>query len=115
MEFKIVTLTSNNRVVYHLNNILGFNDVLLQGQPVIDPVSGTTSSCWDSLKFSKLFCKSQNQLPYNIIRYDKNLLLNDDKPSIGLLRSVIINSGGKVVSFAPPKSIDWLIFSKLYP
>ena len=75
MEFKIVTLTSNNRVVYHLNNILGFNDVLLQGQPVIDPVSGTTSSCWDSLKFSKLFCKSQNQLPYNIIRYDKNLLL----------------------------------------
>ena len=111
MDSKIVTLTSDNSVVYHLNNIPGFNDVLIQGQPV----SGTTTSGWDSLKFNKIFSHNLNQNLYGVIRYDKNLLLNDDKPSIGLLRSVVVNSVGKVVSFAPPKSIDWLTFSTLYP
>jgi hypothetical protein len=111
----LLTSTAHNNVVYHLNNIAGFNEVLLQKSPVQDPVTGIITTVWDSLKFSKIFCHSINHPSYGIIRYDKNLLLNDDKPSIGLLRSVIVNSDGKVVAFAPPKSIDWLTFSTLYP
>lgn len=41
---------------------------------------------------------------YKIIRYNKDILINDLIPSYGLLRSVIINKNNQVVSFAPPKS-----------
>jgi hypothetical protein len=115
MEFKIVRTTADNNVIYHLNNIPGFNQVLLQNPPVYDPVTGIVEPPFDSLKFSKIFCHSPNHPSYGVIRYDKHLLLNDDKPRIGLLRSVIVNSSGKVLSFAPPKSIDWLNFSTLHP
>jgi len=115
MEHNLLTLSEDGNLVYHLNNIPGFNEVLLQSPPVQDPLTGTLASKWDSLKFSKIFCHSQNHPSYGVIRYDKHLLLNDDKPNIGLLRSVIVNSSGKVVAFAPPKSIDWLTFSTLHP
>jgi len=115
MEQRLLTLSADNNVVYHLNNIPGFNEVLLQSPPVYDPVTGIVESQFDSLKFNKLFCHSPNQPSYGVIRYDKNLILNDDKHNIGLLRSVVVNSGGKVVAFSPPKSIDWLTFSTLHP
>lgn len=41
---------------------------------------------------------------YKIVRYNKDILINDLIPSYGLLRSVIINGNNEVVSFAPPKS-----------
>ena len=42
---------------------------------------------------------------YKIIKYNKDLLSSDLIGTYGLLRSVIINSENKVVSFAPPKSV----------
>jgi hypothetical protein len=42
---------------------------------------------------------------YKIVRYNKEMLINDLIPIYGLLRSVVINSQNRVVCFAPPKSI----------
>jgi len=52
---------------------------------------------------------------YKIVRYDKNFLALDLIPTIGLLRSVIINKENVVVSFAPPKSLHSDTFIKKYP
>ena len=52
---------------------------------------------------------------YSVIRYNKNLLTKDSVNTYGLFRSVILNSTNKVVSFAPPKSVDSDIFMKKYP
>jgi hypothetical protein len=41
---------------------------------------------------------------YKIVRYNKEILINDLIPSYGLLRSVIFNKNNRIVSFAPPKS-----------
>jgi hypothetical protein len=108
MASPILTYTSDNNVIYHLNNIPGFTDILNEKLEPNQPK-------WSSLKFNKLYSCSSNQLPYSIIRYDKNLLSADEINVNGILRSVIINSSGKVVSFSPPKSIDWLTFINLNP
>ncbi len=57
--------------------------------------------------------KSNNT--YSVIKYNKNILLKDMIPDYGLYRSVILNSQNRVVSFAPPKSIDAEDFMKKYP
>jgi hypothetical protein len=41
---------------------------------------------------------------YNIVRYNKDILINDLIPTYGLLRSVIFNNNNQVLCFAPPKS-----------
>jgi len=51
---------------------------------------------------------------YSIVRYDKSLLSFDLVSTYGLCRSIIVNSGGKVVCFSPPKSIPSDIFIKQY-
>ena len=48
-------------------------------------------------------------LPNNelfIIRYNKTFLNNENIHTLGLFRSVIVNNEGKILSFAPPKSMD---------
>jgi hypothetical protein len=52
---------------------------------------------------------------YKIIKYNKDILSNDIIKSYGLIRSVIINSDNRIVSFAPPKSLPLSNFCKLYP
>ena len=52
---------------------------------------------------------------YKVVRYDKNFLALDLIPTLGLLRSVVINKENKVVSFAPPKSLHSDTFIKKYP
>ena len=59
----------------------------------------TTSKYFTATKYST---KSNDE--YKIIRYNKDILINDLIPSYGLLRSVIFNKNNQVVSFAPPKS-----------
>ena len=44
---------------------------------------------------------------YVTVRYDKLQLLSDDYDKEGLLRSLVFNTNGKVLSFAPPKSRNW--------
>lgn len=47
---------------------------------------------------------------YKIIQYDKNYLTNDLVNTIGLFRSLIVDKFNKIVSFSPPKSLDYDIF-----
>lgn len=52
-----------------------------------------------------------NEDSYNIIRYNKELLTSDNYDKIGWFRS-IIHKNGKIVCFAPPKSIDYMSFKE---
>ena len=42
-----------------------------------------------------------------LIKYDKQFLNHDNIKELGLFRSVIVESTGKIVSFSPPKSVDF--------
>ena len=57
---------------------------------------------------------TRNGDKYRILRYNKPMLSLSDIPFYGLLRSVVVNSEGRVVSFAPPKTIPAETFAKLY-
>ena len=52
---------------------------------------------------------------YTMIHYDKQLLSFDLLPTVGLLRSVVVNQHNQVVCFAPPKSYSYDSFIKKYP
>uniref|UniRef100_A0A6C0KW27 T4 RNA ligase 1-like N-terminal domain-containing protein n=1 Tax=viral metagenome TaxID=1070528 RepID=A0A6C0KW27_9ZZZZ len=92
-------------VIYNLNSIPGFDNIISQN----------VSECLYPLKINKINCESSNKQKYSVIRYDKTFLCDDQIPTAGLLRSVVLNKDNRVVSFAPPKSIPWLTFSTLYP
>lgn len=61
-------------------------------------------------KLNKINSKEE----YSIIKYNKNVLTHDEAESYGLFRSVVINKNKKVVSFAPPKSIQSDKFIRMY-
>ena len=44
--------------------------------------------------------------PYHIIKYNRNNLNKDTEKTVGRFRSVLVNDEGRVVSYAPPKSIS---------
>jgi hypothetical protein len=92
-------------VIYHLNSIPGFNDI----------ISPNSTECLSPLKINKINCESSNKQKYSIIRYNKSFLCDDQITTGGLLRSVILNKDNRVISFSPPKSIPFLTFSTLYP
>jgi hypothetical protein len=89
---------------YILSQIPGFNDIIK------NDMNNTTNI----LKLNKVECRTSNNTPYKVIRYDKNFLSVDLIPSYGLCRSVIVNHMNKVVGFAPPKSIHCDEFIKKY-
>lgn len=89
-------------IVYNLSNIPGFNEILNNKEEenkYINAIEYTTKS---------------NE-KYRIIRYNKDMLTSDLIPIYGLLRSVIVNSEGKVVCFSPPKSVPAEKFISDYP
>ena len=88
---------------YNLSNIPGFNNLIHDN---------TDES--KILKLNKIECKTSNNARYSVIRYDKDILSYDLIPTYGLCRSIILNSQNKVVSFAPPKSIQSDTFIKKY-
>ena len=49
--------------------------------------------------------KHKNGETYHILKYDKKFLTPETEGSIGLLRSIICKDDGKIVCFAPPKSL----------
>lgn len=63
----------------------------------------------DSQKYfnSKYIVKNCDEtlVQYELITYDKSVLSHDRVPTYGLLRSIIMQNN-RIVSFAPPKSID---------
>jgi hypothetical protein len=64
-------------------------------------------------KASKYVTKEGAQ--YKIVKYAKDVLVDDLVGTYGLLRSVIVNSDNNVVSFAPPKSMSCEKFMMMYP
>lgn len=83
-------------VMYVLSDVPEFMNLLYKSEPC------------DLLRLNE-------QDKYSIIRYDKNMLSKSLYSSIGLLRSVIVNSAKEVVSFAPPKSMEASEFILKYP
>lgn len=92
-------------VVYNLNSIPGFNEVIQ-----LDDLKPSST-----LKLNKILSESPNKEKYSVIRYDKTMLCDDEIPTTGLIRSIILNKDNVVLSFAPPKSVSWLVFSTLHP
>jgi hypothetical protein len=88
-------------MIYNLSNISGFTNVVK-----------TNDSNEQYYSVKKYVTKGTEN--YSIVRYNKELLSCDIVPTYGLLRSVII-SNGRVVSFAPPKSISVETFMNDYP
>jgi hypothetical protein len=93
---------------YVLTDIPGFVELVNR-----DPSSVEESA--NTLKLSKINYTTKNNQNYKIIRYDKHYLSTDLIAMLGPLRSVILNSVNKVVSFAPPKSISSYLFIAQYP
>lgn len=68
----------------------------------------------------KLKCKkwtnNKTNQTYHTIRYNKLQLQLDDYHKEGLLRSLVLNNNGKVLSFSPPKSYNFNIhnYSSFY-
>jgi len=74
-------------------------------------------SCVDAtnvLKTKRVISLHSNE-EYTFIQYDKNYLSTDLIPTYGNYRSVIMNKEGKVVCFAPPKSLHTETFINKYP
>ena len=57
-----------------------------------------------------IILKNHNHL--SILKYNKNKLTPENNNTLGLFRSVVINELGEIVCFAPPKSMDFDIFSQ---
>jgi hypothetical protein len=94
----------SNIIRYVLSDIPGFQDI----------INNDYSDNSNILKLNKVECRTSNNTPYKVVRYDKNFLSYDLISSYGLCRSVIINNINKVVGFAPPKSICCQDFIKKY-
>ena len=54
--------------------------------------------------------KKQNHL--FILKYDKSKLNSNNIHSLGLFRSIVVDKKGYIQCFAPPKSINFNIFSQ---
>jgi hypothetical protein len=52
---------------------------------------------------------------YKLVRYNKDVLTADSIDTVGLLKSVVINSDAKVIGFSPPKCISIDKFMNNYP
>jgi hypothetical protein len=77
-----------------------------------EAIKETCSSSEEKFRNINVVLSDEN---YKVVRYDKNFLALDLIPTIGLLRSVVVNKENKVVSFAPPKSLHSDTFIKKYP
>jgi hypothetical protein len=78
-------------------------------------ICGNETTMPTFLKVNQCVCATLFDQIFNVIRYDKKTLTPDLNSTYGLCRSIIVNSHKKVVSFAPPKSISYDVFSKMYP
>jgi hypothetical protein len=92
--------------VYKIGEIPEFRQILDNKEVEEDP---------NTLKLCKTNIVTRNNEKYRLVKYDKPYLTVDQIQTLGLLRSVIINSANRVVSFAPPKSLPWDTFVNMNP
>lgn len=79
---------------YNLSAIPGFDDCIKNKK--------VNEECEKYYTISEYFTKSNEK--FYIIKYCKEFMSTDLVNSYGFLRSIIINSAGKIVSFSPQKS-----------
>ena len=94
----------NNTSVYHLSRVPEFNELMTNGEFPSNNL----------LKLNTVACRSSNNQPYIVIRYDKNFLSSHQFDSYGLIRSVVLNKDNNVIAFSPPKSIRAEDFIETY-
>ncbi len=92
----------STEVVYSLSVLPEFREAITHAHP----------SAGEKFRNVNVVLSGEN---YKVVRYDKNFLALDLIPTIGLLRSVVLNKANNVVSFAPPKSLHSDTFIKKYP
>lgn len=92
------------KLCINLSNVPGFNNLKL----------GNNNDDAQEKMLNKVICKTDNNLIYKVIRYDKNYLSQDNILTAGLCRSVIVNCENAVVGYSPPKSIHPDEFIKAY-
>lgn len=88
-------------IVFHINKIPGFNQLLKEGAD-------------ETLKLNKIVSKTKNNEYYTLIRYNKYLLTEDLVSTIGLLKCLILNINGQAIGFAPPKALSYTTFLSIY-
>ena len=112
MEFERGTRTKNRKGKKDKENMCKLD--LLQ----IKEFNAMVSSGFDlSLGAPRLQCRiytTRSKQPYHIVTYDKSILSNDLIDSVGVFRSVVLNSSNNLVSFSPPKSIPMEVFMSKY-
>lgn len=94
-----------SQYVYKLNEIPGFTEVVTN-QPYnkfFNKIVNVTET------------KTKNNQHYKIISYDSAYLNNEHILTYGIFRSVVINSTNDVVSFFPPKKMNFTYFHKRNP
>lgn len=91
--------------VYKLNEIPGFTEVVLNRPPNIffKKIVNVTNT------------KTTKNQDYKIISYDSAYLNNEHVLTYGVFRSVVLNSANEVVSFFPPKKMNFTYFHKRNP
>ena len=90
--------------LYKLGDIPGFKNMVLN-ETTID-----SQNNFSAKHFNRVPYVTKNNNEYSIIRYDKEFLTSDLIPTVGLLRSIVVDSTNQVVSFSPPKSISYDMF-----
>ena len=88
------------KISYTLSDIPGFKNIIGSQTGDCCSSSETSTNYYTVTEYS-----TKSNETYKIVRYNKDTLAADLVPSYGLLRSVIINSVGRVIGFAPPKSL----------
>lgn len=87
---------------YNLSDISDFNNII-------------NGLCLNNEKIIVTDYSTKTNNKYKLVRYNKDILSNDNVSSHGLLKSVIINNDNKVIGFSPPKSISFENFIIKYP
>lgn len=88
---------------------MSFHLKLLENQSFLD------SSGNDIVNIKSCTTDIKNNINYKVITYNKEYLSNDLIPVYGLYRSVILNDNNQLLSFSPPKSVDYQLFIDKYP
>jgi len=92
-------------VVFKIHEIPGWNDLI------------SSPFAKDTPYLNKTTYITKNNETYTMIRYNKTALTSDHDfySHFGLLRCLIVNGDGIVVSFSPPKSMSFSSFQTAYP
>ena len=102
------TIITKIKMSAHTNYVVKMNE--MDGENVSELYKGIKSEHLPNVKLSTI---KYNEKEYHLIKYAKDAINNDNVLTTGLFRSVIARNG-KVLSFAPPKSMETSHFIETY-